>query len=78
MRPPPPEAPPEAIAATDLRIGDCFFWGDIHMTVLSLERTEFVSASCAGQSEITTIDLHPLEEVLVHTPRPTLQPENPR
>lgn len=78
MRPPPPEPEGESIAATDLRIGDCFWWGDVHMSVLALERVEFIRATCAGQADITTIDLHPLEEVLVHIPRPALQWEATR
>lgn len=76
MRPPPPEPTGESIAATDLRVGDCFYWGDAHTTVLALDRADFIRATCADQADITTIDLHPLEEVLVHIPRPALQWEN--
>jgi hypothetical protein len=73
MRPPPPEPTTESVAATDLRIGDCFWWGDIHLTVVALERSEFIRAACAGQADNVTVDLHPLEEVLVHIPRPAQQ-----
>jgi hypothetical protein len=75
---PPPEPETESIAATDLRVGDCFYWGDVHLTVHHLARTDFIRATCAGQRDVIPIDLHPLEEVLVHTPRPALQWEATR
>jgi hypothetical protein len=77
MRPPPPEPQVESIAATDLSIGDCFWWGDVHLTVLTVERSDFIETICAGQQENVTLDLHPLEEIRVHIPRPAHQWRNP-
>lgn len=85
---PPPPAPSglTPIAATDLRVGDRITWGENHSLVITdVGRLDFVRATCStapmrrvGRSEpdTFTIDLHPLEEILVHTPRPDLQQES--
>jgi|KBSMisStandDraft_5_1062788.scaffolds.fasta_scaffold28688_2 hypothetical protein len=85
---PRPSHPPDqtAIAATDLREGDRLNWGDRHsLLVTDINQTDFICATCsttplrrsgAEGPDTITIDLHPLEEILVHTPRPDLHRES--